>query len=194
MSICDHDEHFSCIQVEGVPFFPNLANLHKKGYGTFEEYLNSCFPAGDDTALESFTIPVTDSQLNILEITITSIGERRLTGFWKNPFCNQPCKTWAHPCLTTDDYVTNCDMFCAGSSVDDDDEDDGTSNLNQQLLCVIDRKGELFSCGILRITLYQQHKLTGAVMVSIEFAIGCGHKHPGIFVIQCHDGLEFCKK
>ncbi|MBP7811773.1 MAG: hypothetical protein KA054_02935 [Candidatus Moranbacteria bacterium] len=191
MNIHDHNEHFSHIQVEGGPFSPNLAYLQKRGHGTLEEYLNACFLAGDDTALESFTIPVTDSQLNILEITITSVSERRLTGFWKNPFCNQPCekKTWAHPCLTTGDYVTNCDMFCAGSSVDDDDEDDGTLNLNQQLLCAIDRKGELFSCGILRMILHQHNRPAGTVMVSIELTIGCGRKHQSIFVIQCHDGL-----
>jgi len=178
--------------VEGGPFPVDLAQLQRKGYPTLEAYLDYCFYETSPSSRRSFVLPVTDTYFSPLILKVRSTDEQSLTGFWKSPFCAEPCvnKTTLHPCIDADS-PSDRELFCLGYSPDDsDDEDGGSRDLNQQSLCAMDRRGKLTSCGIWTIHLHSQLRSTERVLVSVELFIGCSTQFQSTFVIQHHNGLE----
>ena len=192
-----NDAYF-CSKIQGTPLLPNLADLQENGHGTLEEYLDYCFTQ-NNPLLTSFTLLVIDDSFYAMKMTIRSVYEKRLAGFWQTPCCNLHCEKerQVHPCITSNDSGVDCDMlFCAGASEDDSDYNTVSRNLNRHLLsCTKDRRGELTSCGIQDIVLHHQKKPTGNTMVSIELTVGCSSpESQSTFIIECHDGLIFSLK
>lgn len=183
-------------QIQGTPLLPNLAELQNNGHRTLADYIDYCFTQ-DDPFPVSFILPVIDTHLYSMQMTVASIGGERLTGFWQTSFCNRHCEKEerVHACITPSGNGTDCDMFCAGASEDDSDDATGSRNLNRySFSCTTDRRGELTSCGIQDIVLHYQEKSTGNTVVSIELTIGCSSEARGTFTIQCHHGLIFSLK
>lgn len=187
---------YCCSQIQGTPLLPHLATLQNNGHKTLADYLDYCFTQ-DNPLPVPFILPVIDTYLYSMQMTVTSIGGEGLTGFWQTPFCNQHCEKeeQVHACTTSDGSSVDCDMFCAGDSEDNSDDDTGSRNLNRySLSCTKNRRGELTSCGIQDIVLHYQKKPTGNTIVSIELAVGCSSESRSTFVIQSHFGLIFSLK
>ena len=188
--------HFSQKTVSGTPLLINLAELQRYGHRTLEEYLECVFARTTSRLL----LPVLDGYLFPLALVVKSIDDQRaIFGFWKSPSCSQYCdkKQTPHPCADNDDDIIECDLFCLGSlsTEQGDDKADRTRDLTRHSLCHTDHRGELTTCGILRITSHYCHQPGHAGrLVSVELLVGCSDTRQSVFVVQCHTGLEISLK
>ncbi len=188
--------HFSQKTVSGTPLLINLAELQRYGHRTLEEYLECVFARTTSRLL----LPVLDGYLFPLALVVKSIDDQRaIFGFWKSPSCSQYCdkKQTPHPCADNDDDIIECDLFCLGSlsTEQGDDKADRTRDLTRHSLCHTDHRGELTTCGILRITSHYCHQPDhDRRLVSVELLVGCSDTQQSVFVVQCHTGLKISLK
>ena len=196
VTLLKNTPHFSQKTVSGTPLLINLAELQGYGHRTLEEYLECVFARTPSR----FFLPVLDEYLFPLTLVVKSIDDQRaIFGFWKSPSCSQYCdkKQTPHPCADNDDDIIECDLFCLGSlsTEQDDDKVNRTRDLTRHSLCHTDHRGELTTCGILRITSHYCHQPGHAGrLVSVELLVGCSDTQKSVFVVQCHTGLKISLK
>ena len=185
-------EHFSSTSVQGTPLLVDLEELQRCQHPTLEAYIHYCLIDIEENP-PCFVLPVADTYLYPMQIKIETLYGG-LTSFWKSPFCLHACQrnSLSHPCISTKDEVIDCDLFCAGSSVDEEDTT-ATLNLTPYFSCHTSLQGSLPSCGILAINLFHQQR-DELVLTSVELTIGCDPQHACILVIQNHEGLIFSLK
>ena len=195
VTLLKNTPHFSQKTVSGTPLLINLAGLQGYGHRTLEEYLECVFARTPSR----FFLPVLDEYLFPLTLVVKSIDDQKaILGFWKSPSCGQHCdkKQTPHPCADNDDDTVDCELFCSGISIKTDgDETDWARDLTRHSLCHTDHRGELTTCGILRITSHYCHQPGHAGrLVSVELLVGCSDTRQSVFVVQCHTGLEISLK